>query len=201
MPLLIDIDPDDDLAERLRRGEAVEAARVQLGGEEYEMPERFALKYQPTGDEPAWRMDFQVRDGVPQCRRLVVEATDSGRDIRSVDLRLSVEGSLELAGRHVAVRRTVDESGRTRLVRDLGDLLSGATLRAVRRTRQAARRTVTDEVLRDVAEVYRRNVADNPTEAVRAHLGVADRTARLYVRRARDAGFLGEALPGKAGER
>jgi hypothetical protein len=72
----------------------------------------------------------------------------------------------------------------------------GGSTRAVR----SARRKVTDDVLRDVAEVYRREIGKNPTEAVADHLGVAMRTAGLYVRRARDAGFLGEALRGKAGE-
>jgi hypothetical protein len=56
-------------------------------------------------------------------------------------------------------------------------------------------------LLREVAEVYRSNVDANPTEAVGRHLGVAERTARLYVRRARDAGFLGQAMRGQAGER
>ena len=56
-------------------------------------------------------------------------------------------------------------------------------------------------MLREVAETYRREIDGTPTAAVGDHLGVAIRTARLYVRRARDAGLLGEALSGKAGER
>lgn len=65
---------------------------------------------------------------------------------------------------------------------------------------RAPRRTITDELLREVADVYRREINHAPTVAVGKHLGVAMRTARLYVRRARDAGHLGEAIWGKAGE-
>lgn len=206
MPLLIDVDPDDEAASQLKRGEDVTPLQtVKLGGEAYELPARFALAYQPASagevsDEPAWRMEFTVRDGIPQCRRITIEATHDGREIRSIDLRLKVEDLLELAARNVAVRRVVVD-GEVRLLRSLDDFHSGDTLRAVRRTRQAGRRRITDDVLRAVATVYRQNVESNPTAAVSAHLGVADRTARLYVKRARDAGFLGEAVPGKPGER
>lgn len=65
---------------------------------------------------------------------------------------------------------------------------------------RAPRRTITDDLLREVAAVYRREIDHAPTVAVGRHLGVAMRTARLYVRRARDAGHLGESLWGKAGE-
>lgn len=59
---------------------------------------------------------------------------------------------------------------------------------------------VTDELLRQVAQVYRDNINDNPTTAVAHHTGGAHRTAVLYVQQARQAGFLGAALPAKAGE-
>ena len=75
------------------------------------------------------------------------------------------------------------------------------TAKAVARARARSRRKVTDEVLRQVADVYRANVNDRPTQAVRERFGMPRSTAALYVRRARDAGHLGAALNGKAGER
>jgi hypothetical protein len=63
-----------------------------------------------------------------------------------------------------------------------------------------ARRTVTDELLREVAAIYRREIDHAPTEAVAAHLGAPIRTARWWVRRARTAGHLGASLWGKPGE-
>lgn len=192
MPLIIDVDPDDEHIEKLRRGEEVQIQRVTLAGTEYEVFHRFALKYKPTGDEPAWRMVFDASDGVPRCVSFTIEKTESGREIRSVDLRLSVEDALEMSTRSIAGRSVMPS---------YEDVRSGATLRAVRSARRTGRRKVTDDLLREVAEIYRREVDSNPSEAIAAHLGIADRTARLYVRRARDAGFLGKALRGKAGER
>lgn len=191
MPLTIDVDPDGEHLARLRRGEESEIQRVPLTGTEYEVFPRFALIYQPVGDEPGWRMTFDASDGVPRCVSVTVEKTEAGREIRSLDLRLSVEDALEMATQSIAGRRVMPS---------YEDVRSGASLRAVRGARRSARRKVTDDVLREVADIYRRNLSDNPTESVAVHLGVADRTARLYVRRARDAGFLGEALRGKAGE-
>lgn len=166
-----------------------------------ELPEQFGLRYRPTAGEPSWRLDFAVRAGVVECRRFTIEATEDGREIRSSDLRaLRVEDLLESACVNVAVRREVDEDGHERLARDLQDRHFGTTS-AVRSARRGARRKVTDDALREVAAVYRDNVDSQPTEAVRAHLGVELRTARLWVKRARDAGFLGESIKGKAGER
>jgi hypothetical protein len=65
------------------------------------------------------------------------------------------------------------------------------------------RRIVTDGLLREVAQVYRAALRDRrpPTEAVAEHVGKSHRTASDYLRRARDAGFLGPALGrGRAGE-
>ncbi len=60
---------------------------------------------------------------------------------------------------------------------------------------------MTDDFLKDVARVYRENVDNNPTMAVAQYTGRAHRTAALYVKQAREAGFLGAASRGKAGER
>lgn len=59
---------------------------------------------------------------------------------------------------------------------------------------------ITDELLREVADVYRANVDDRPTIAVAEHFGRQHRTAALYVKKARERGFLGAAAVGKAGE-
>lgn len=186
--------------ERIHSGEIDRVPGVPIGDGSFEAIERFSLTYTPEGREPAWRMDFAVHDGVPQCRGLTIDSGEDGREIRSTDLRgLRIEDFLELATVNVATRveRVGDE---VHLIRDIEDLRSGASRRAARAARRDARRKVTDEALQEVAEVYRANLQDSPTDAVRRHLGVAERTARAYVRRARDAGFLGQAIRGKAGE-
>jgi hypothetical protein len=51
-------------------------------------------------------------------------------------------------------------------------------------------RILTDDVLRQVAEVYRANIKRAPTQAVAKQFGVKDRMASAYVDRARKAGHL-----------
>jgi hypothetical protein len=59
-----------------------------------------------------------------------------------------------------------------------------------------------DETLQVVALAYRSAVLfdDDPTETVAKRLDLPRSTAGRWVRLARDRGFLGEALPAKAGE-
>jgi hypothetical protein len=68
------------------------------------------------------------------------------------------------------------------------------------RARAARKVNITDDVLREVAEVYRANVSDRPTLAVAEHFDKGHSAAALYVKRARERGFLGPAAKGKAGE-
>jgi hypothetical protein len=60
-----------------------------------------------------------------------------------------------------------------------------------------------DEHFRDVAERYRRALVEQPhkpMDALAHELKTTPATARRWVRRARDKEFLGEPVPGKAGE-
>jgi hypothetical protein len=63
--------------------------------------------------------------------------------------------------------------------------------RGVSRARRNTRRLLSDDRLRLVADVYRANPG-RPTAAVAEHFALERRTARLYVKRARDAGLLKE---------
>ena len=155
---------------------------------------------------------FEVRDGVPQCRRVEIASHPDGREVRSTDLRkVKIEDTMEAAVRHVTM--VWEESGRS-----APDADSGATMtayrqvrgetpeqqqRAIARSREArreSRRKVTPELLQEVARVYRENVDGNPTMAVAEFTNREHRTAALYVKRARDAGLLGATSPGKKGE-
>ena len=71
-----------------------------------------------------------------------------------------------------------------------------------RRTVQHARRTTrrrgpSDDQLREAAEVYR-SAEHAPTQAVAEHFDVAHRTASLWIKRARERGYLPAAETGKA---
>lgn len=64
------------------------------------------------------------------------------------------------------------------------------------------RRRVTDDVLQQVAEVYRAHLQEGaPTQAVAKDRHVSHSTAARYVSQARQRGLLGPATPGLAGER
>jgi hypothetical protein len=62
---------------------------------------------------------------------------------------------------------------------------------------------VTDEHLRRVAALYRAALerGDPPTQTVGDEMHAGRSTAARWVAKARERGLLGEALPGKAGER
>lgn len=63
-------------------------------------------------------------------------------------------------------------------------------------------RSVDSGMLEDVAALYRRAALDGnkPTAEIALALSVSRSTAARWVRRARDRGLLGDAVPGKAGE-
>lgn len=70
-------------------------------------------------------------------------------------------------------------------------------------TNRRRRRTVTDELLDQVADVYRTAVTEGfhaPTQAVGEQMHVSRSQAAKYVTAARKAGKLGPAAPGKRGE-
>lgn len=69
--------------------------------------------------------------------------------------------------------------------------------------RPPRRRTVTPDLLRDVAQVYRKAYAEGlaPTEAVARHYVITKPTAARWVREARKVGALGPAIGTTGGER
>jgi hypothetical protein len=73
-----------------------------------------------------------------------------------------------------------------------------APLAAVMTARKGkGKRSLTPAFLARVADIYRANLADGPTRAVRATFMVSERTASDYVQRARRAGLLPPTTPGK----
>lgn len=154
------------------------------------------------GDEmtPVVTLACEVRDGVPQCREVRITSRDGGREVRAGDGRkLRIEDWLEGALADTAMPVTSRDAGSSTLSAPRNHN-RGETVRQVRVVRRQARRRVTDELLSEVAEVYRANVDDGPTAAVAARFVKSHRTAGLYVKQAREAGLLGQAVKGRAGE-
>lgn len=67
-------------------------------------------------------------------------------------------------------------------------------------SRHVGRRGHPPEFYEEVAALYRASGAIKPVKRIAEHFVVEDATARRWVRRARELGFLGKAIPGKAGE-
>ncbi len=152
-------------------------------------------------DTPTVTATFEVRDGIPQCREVRITSADAGREVQASDGRkLRIADWLEDALAISAMPYGGKSGATTRW--DAPRPTDGKeTVQQVRMVRREARRRITDEMLQEVAEVYRANIGRGPTEAVAARFGKSHRTAGHYVKQARAAGYLGEAMPGKAGER
>ena len=142
-------------------------------------------------------------EGVPECRE--IRGSDSGgRELRQSDLRaLLIETELEHVVREFAKPVKLIRNSDGNLVaqeRPNDSQVLRETVQQFRSVRRQAKRRVTDDVLREVAEIYRANIDNKPTVAVAEHLDKAHRTATLHVKLAREAGYLGASVRGRAGE-
>ena len=169
-----------------------------------QMPARFTLYlFDHDSGGPNIDLTWEVRGGVPECVDVHITRSEGGHEIRVSGLAgVRIEDCLERAVWWLMWPR-VDGGGEPELPDKTHWFDFGRAREAVTQTRsaRAARKVkITDDVLREVADVYRDNISDKPTEAVAEHFGKQHRTAALYIKRARERGFLGVAIKGKAGE-
>jgi hypothetical protein len=169
---------------------------VPLGDGKFMVGDRFVSTGLAGEHDPTVRLSFAVADGVPQCRRVEITATDGGREVRPSDIHsVHLEHVLELI--YSKVTFTVHDGSGPEQSWTPG----GAGVReAIRSARKGRPRTMTRALLAEVAEIYRNHVDGTPTAEIKRRFKVSDRTARLYVQRARQAGLLGGSIPGRAGE-
>jgi len=191
------------------------------------VPQRIDVTFPSSPDGwPSLHLTIEVRRGSPQCTELTIRSDPEGREVRGVDYRaVKLEewvdeicalasmdvvktkdgGTVFRASVHRSLRtargETVDAS-LPELARMLDDESGEEEFRRDRKAiavaRSGARRTVTDELLRSVAKVYRDNITDRPVEHVRAAFRPASyRTAARYVQLARAKGFLPKTKQGK----
>ena len=167
-----------------------------------QMPARFTLHLRDDDNgRPNVDLTWQVRDGAPKCTEVHIAAAEQGPEIRVTGLAgIRIEDCLERTVWWLMSVR-VDGSDEVQLPDKTHWFDFGRAREAVAQTRAARKVKITDGVLQEVADIYRANVSDKPTEAVAEHFGKQHRTAALYINRARKRGFLGEAIKGKAGER
>jgi hypothetical protein len=160
------------------------------------VPKRFTVHLVDLEDHgPDVAIKFEVRNGHHECREVrVYSPDDPGREVRASDLaEIRIDAALEMAVQVIFYGSTGDEQ--TAIAQGV------EAAREAREARTRGKAKITDALLREVARVYRANIDSGPTKAVAKHFGREHRTATLYVKRARERGFLGPAIKGKAGER
>jgi hypothetical protein len=153
------------------------------------VPPKARMTFEGVKGTPNVVMNFEIRDGRPECVSVNVTAKPEGqgRGIQSADMQMfnidtlavSVFGQLANLG-------SKDRSLLERGVRSVYE---------ARTSRRGSR--ITREDLEEVARVYREHVDESPTQAVGIILGLTERTAARRVQQARAAGLLPKTTPGK----
>jgi hypothetical protein len=157
------------------------------------------------GDEPDILISVRVEDGVPYLHEVhLVAARGLASQITNADLKIPAqqhaEDWIKWIMANISFAFEVNPDGTTSPRLDLSDPATYTRLRlAVTRTRRREDETRKTERLEEVARIYREG-GRKGAEAVKDEFGVKLRTAQLWVKQARDAGLLGPALKGKAGE-
>ena len=168
------------------------------------LPAVFTARFTDDPDGgPELQLTFAVRSRTPECVEVLVTPAGEGQEVRTSHLTgIRVEDLMERAIVELRVVRGHGDRDPVTGMYDFYDPRPGeAEIAATRAARAARKVKITDELLREVAAIYRANVDHKPLEAVAARFDRAHRTAALYVARARERGFLSPALKGKAGER
>lgn len=177
-----------------------ELQRVQLGNRL--VPSRIDVTFPSTADKwPGVSFVIEMRQGVPVCTEFTVRAHAEGREVRGLDLRAvkleewveNIVAELAVVSEHTETEGNFKVSGSK-----LSEVEFQANRKTVRYARQGARRKITDEMLQQVADIYRAHLADRPVEAVQSAFGTSYRTAARYVELARARALLGPTTPGKA---
>lgn len=156
------------------------------------------------------RLQIEVnRFGDAVCTRLEVEPQTRGGRVMRSDLqqlpvsRLVTNAAVLAASSPMAGRpeKVPGKPGITKVVPLTADEAEQTTELLHRREPRRGL-PITDEHLDEVAKVYRDalGAGARPTKAVMAAFHAKRPTASKWVRAARDRGFLGPAIPGKAGE-
>ena len=163
------------------------------------LPSPFTARFSFPDDHTV-DLEIRVQNGAPVCEEIHILRNPSrpsldGAEIRRMPLRDWVTYAVGLAA------MTHRESG-YQGTHKLEPASPDETERIIGEARRRFRRnTITDDLLRDVARVYRANQESKPRDAVADTFQVAPSTATRYLKLARERGFLRPAPgPGKAGE-
>lgn len=147
-------------------------------------------------EEPDVAITVGFEDGGHYLREVRITARDARSQITDQDLRILTRQRAEqwiqwVMANLPAFQPAPDGS--------IGDALPREASPSFFDIKGAVRRARTAVQLAEVARIYRAG-GRRGAQAVATHFGIKHRTAQLWVRAARDAGELGEARRGTAGE-
>jgi hypothetical protein len=171
---------------------------VEVG--DHTMPELIFVTFPGVDGQPKLEMTIDSSSGVPKCAYVAFSMVPGGgrevrtsTDLRQADLETWIEAIVPLFMGEIVDRQIGDDGHiQTKIVQRVPDSDAAYTKAAklvVQKTRRAARRKITPELLQRVADAYRSD-ADRPAQAVQATLAVSPRTAYRYISEARRLGFL-----------
>jgi hypothetical protein len=179
--------------------------------EDVELPRSIELTTY-GGAEPDMHVTVELRDGSPVLTGLSWTSGAGQNEIRQKHLRQTDVAKL-VTDLVVSTMKRQDDSAlpplptdeahdvMVKMLRERKQLAKQAEVAArrfVERQRlPRERRVMTDEFLRNVAEVYRANIDAAPTKAVGATFGVQPRMASKYVDKARQKGYWPATLRGQ----
>lgn len=165
-------------------------------GERFVLPERRLVRFE---DETLIvEVEVVVEKTRPVCESVTVRRQPGQSGVTQHDVRrLPVDRLFELAAVEQAQVRVPSPPGTVTL-----EPASDEEQEELREYLFRRRRTMTDELLGEVADVYRtaHQAGEPPTEAVREHFKIARSTAGRWVQEARKRGLLGKARTRQPGE-
>jgi hypothetical protein len=176
--------------------------RVQAVGERGGVPQHVTYEHDGADTQPALRISVEIADGVPWCTRVELVGQPGASRVRAANLKETaarLEDLIESALTAAAFVRGKTPTGTGWVQRrslSHPDTRQAA-LPDIRRARKRSNHKLTDDMLRTVADVYRKG-APARTAAVASAFGVSQRSAGRYIQSARAAGLLAPTTQGKA---
>jgi hypothetical protein len=161
---------------------------VELG--DLDVPEGIRMTSEGLKGAPNLTVEFVVREGIPECVGFHLVSKQTGRGIRTADLRAF--HSLDTLVFNAFIQNTRRPGGVW--FYDEAEYWRG---RNEIQGAQAKRSRVSRAELEEVAQVYRSAGRDSPTDAVQTQLGYSRRTAERRIKSAREQGLLPAAKRGR----
>lgn len=158
---------------------------------DYLVPATFYVRLPSSASEPSLQLTFTVRDGAPVCIDATLQAKTQGRQILPKDFK-AIQRDLNNLSEFAfkCVMRASQE-------KMPGMVDDRSARRAYRTGRNRARRKVTNELLQEVAALYRDTIDSGSWRAIAQRYGVSKTTAGRYILLARKEGYLPPTDPGK----